>query len=446
MTLQRSHDLPQRQRLLLRGGLMLTMEDPEPLRADMLIDDGVIVDIGTQLSSRNATVLDAEDQLLIPGFVDTHWHLWNSLLRGTVGSAPGHDYFSVKRALAPHHDAEDFYWAARFGLAEATNAGHTTVHNWDHNVRTPDDVDANIAAQLDSGLRGRFSHGPRDSSDAAEAMDLTSVHAMTQRWTPEMLDGRITFGVALRGPYRTPPDVYRVEWQAARDAGLPITMHCDRCLREQKCQSCGLTLLDEQDLLGPDVQIVHAVHASADDLAALARTQTSVSLSPVTELQTMGFPLVSEMVAAGIPTSFSVDTLAMPTTADPFGTLRTVLSVEHARTGAQYISPRKLLQMATIDGARGLGLGALTGSLQPGKRADVIVIRQDLNLLPTGDPYEALIYHGRADNVSTVIADGRILKRDGQLTQPSARSLGRTAQERRDAIVARARAAGDWPQ
>ena len=382
----------------------------------------------------------------MPGFVDTHWHLWNSLLRGTVGSAPGHDYFAVKRALAPHHEVDDFYWAARFGLAEAVNAGYTTVHNWDHNVRGPPTMSTPISLPRSTpDCAAGFPMAQGIPAHPTKAMDLAGVHTMLKRWTPDRLDGRVSFGVALRGPYRTGPEVYRTEWRTARDAGLPITMHCDRCMREDNCRSCGLTLLEDEGLLGSDVQIVHAVHASTEDIAALARTRTSVSLSPVTELQTMGFPLVSEMVAAGVATSFSMDTLAMPTTADPLAALRTVYSVEHARTGTDNISPFALLRMATVEAAQALGFGDVTGSLETGKRADVILIRHDLNLLPTGDPYDALVLYGRADNVRTVIADGRVLKRDGELTQPSAQSIGRTAQQRRDAIVARARAAGDWP-
>lgn len=444
MTLDRTQDLPDRQTLLIRDGLVVAMDDHDPQPVDILIDDGAIVEIGPNVHSNNATVIDASSHFVLPGFIDTHWHLWNSLLRGTVGDAPDRDYFTVKRSLAPHHDVSDFYWAARFGLAEAVDAGFTTVHNWDHNVRNADDVDANISAHLDAGLRGRFSYGPRDNSGSEEPMDLHGVQSMLRRWTPDRLDGRITFGVALRGPYRTTPEVYREEWRYARAAKLPITMHCDRCLRERGCKSCGLTLLDSEGLLGPDVQIVHAVHASTEDLAALARTGTTVSLSPVTELQTMGFPQVSELIAAGIQTSFSIDTLAMPTTADVFTALRTVLSVERARTGTTDITARKLLRMFTIEAADGLGLADSTGSIAIGKRADIILIRQDPNLLPVGDPFETLVYNGRTDNVKTVIADGRILKHDGALTQPSVRDIGSIAQSRRDAIVARAAAAGHW--
>lgn len=331
------NDLPAREELVVRGADVVTM-DPDLgtlASVDVHVADGVVRGIGAALAvPPGARVIDAEGCVVLPGFIDTHWHLWNSLLRGTVHSTPGCDYFSVKRALAPYLEPDDFYWSARFALAEAVLSGYTAVHNWDHNVRGAEDVYANIQAHLDSGLRGRFSFGPRDSLPADELMDVAGLRAMTERWTPERRESRISFGVALRGPHRTPPAVFREEWAAARELGLPITMHCDRCMREPGCASCNLTLLEEEGLLGPDVQIVHAVHASEDDIAALARTGTRVSVSPVTEMQTMGFPPVADFLRAGVPVSLSVDTLAMPTAADPVGQMRTVLSVEAARAGA----------------------------------------------------------------------------------------------------------------
>lgn len=187
-------------------------------------------------------------------------------------------------------------------------------------------------------------------------------------------------------------------------------MHCDRCLREEGCRSCGLTRLADEDLLGPDVQIVHAVHASPPDVAALAATGTRVSLSPITELRTMGFPLFSELFKAGVPVSLSTDTLAMPTAPDVFTTLRTVEAVEAARTGSSEVTPRRLLQMATLEGAQDLGLGDVTGSITPGKRADLLLVdARTPNLLPSGDPAEALVRQGRATDIVTVVVDGRVL-------------------------------------
>jgi cytosine/adenosine deaminase-related metal-dependent hydrolase len=443
-------DQPVRQDLVLTGVTALTM-DPhlgDLTDATITVVDGEITAVSADPPERTppgARVVDGRSLIALPGFVDTHWHLWNSLLRGTVGDAPGRDYFSVKRGLGPHHEAADFYWAARFALAEAVSAGITTVHNWDHNVRSPEDADVNVRAQLDAGVRGRFSYGPRDSTPADEPMDLADLRAFVERWPAARRDGLLDFGVALRGPYRTPQEIYRREWADARELGLPITMHCDRCLREEGCRSCGLTRLADEGLLGPDLQVVHAVHASEADVAALAASGTRVSLSPITELRTMGFPLVTELFEAGVPVSLSTDTLAMPTAPDVLTTLRAVEAVESARRGPGVVTPRRLLRMATIDGASDLGIADVTGSLTPGKRADLVLLdARGSNLLPSGDPAEALVRQGRTTDVRTVVVDGRVLFDDHGLTQPSACAAVADADARRDALVARARAAGAW--
>ncbi|GAA3190691.1 amidohydrolase family protein [Nonomuraea roseoviolacea] len=458
--------LPKRTDLLISGTYLISM-DPDvgdlPC-ADVLIGDGRIVDVrphdpvahpdahqpaapGRRPADHGGvTVIDGTGTVTLPGFVDTHWHLWNSLLRGTVGDRPGTDYFTVKRALAPHFELDDFYWAARLGLAEAVSGGITTVHNFDHNVRGPEDADANIRAHLDSGLRGRFSYGPPDSAAPDSPNDLDDLAALRARWPAARLDGRLDFGIAVRGPYRTPPEVYEREWATARSLGLPITMHCDRCLREEGCRSCGLTRLEELGLLGEDVQVIHAVHAGEQDIRALARTRTRVSLSPMTEMRTMGFPLLTELLDAGVRVSLSLDTLAMPTSADILGHLRAIVSVEAARTGSATVTPRRLLRLATLDGAHDLGLQDVTGSVTPGKRADLVILRStDINLTPSGDPAEALVYTGQIDNIDTVIADGRVLKRHGRRVladgEPDPVAM---AAAHRDALLRRAAAAGDW--
>jgi cytosine/adenosine deaminase-related metal-dependent hydrolase len=426
--------LPPRVDAIIAGAHVITMDPAlgELAGADVRIRDGVIVEVGHGLRG-GAEVIGGAGMALLPGLVDTHWHLWNTLLRGTVGDRPGRDYFTVKRALAPHYRVEDFYWAARLALAEAVSSGITTVHNWDHNVRAPDDADANLRGHLDSGLRGRFSYGPRDQCPPGEAMDLADVRRVAAEWTPDRTDGRISLGMAVRGPYRTGPDVYEREWQTARRLGLPLTMHCDRCLREADCRQCGLDRLGELSLLGPDVQIVHAVHATPRDIGAMADTGTHVSLSPLTEMRTMGFPKLTELLEAGILVSLSVDTTAIPTNADLFGQMRAVLSVEMARTGSPLVTPRRVLEMATIDGARDLGLDGRVGSVTPGKRADLILVRLlDLSLAPGApgaDPIGLIVLAAQPGNVDTVIADGRVLKRNGRLQAVDAAEVTAKAME-----------------
>lgn len=439
--------LPERTDFVIRGAHLVSMDPAigELRDVDVRVCDGAIAELGRGVKVRGE-VVEAQGMLLLPGFIDTHWHLWNTALRAAVGDAPGRDYFTVKRAVAPHMGPEDHYWSARLALAEAAGAGITTVHNWDHNVRSPADADANIAAQLDSGLRGRFSYGPPDSSEPRIPNDLHDIALLTERWPPERLDRRLSFGIAVRGPYRTPPAVCEAEWGLARQLGLPITMHCDRCLREADCDRCGLEHLEQLALLGPDVQIVHAVHASEADIAALARTNTHVSVSPMTEMRTMGFPPITELLEAGVLVSLSLDTLAMPTNADVLGHLRTVLSVEQARRGSPQITPRRVLQMATIDAARDLGLDAITGSVTPGKRADLILLSAgELNTVPGWDPVEFLLYVAQTTSIDTVIADGRVIKRDGSSTMLGPAELSRAIEDRFVGLLGRAGLAQPTP-
>ena len=121
-------------------------------------------------------------------------------------------------------------------------------------------------AQVDMGVRGRFSYGCPDNFRRDRLMDLNDLDRFRAQWTARETDNRITVGVALRGPFRTDPDVYSREWEAARKAQLPITMHCDRCLRETGCQQCDIASMGPKGLLGSDLQIIHAVHATEEDM------------------------------------------------------------------------------------------------------------------------------------------------------------------------------------
>jgi 5-methylthioadenosine/S-adenosylhomocysteine deaminase len=411
--------LPARGDFVIRGAYVATMDPAlgDMPAADVLVREGHIVAVGAAAVPPDAEVISGAGMLLIPGFVDTHWHLWNSFMRGLIGPGTGRDYFTVKRHLAPYYRPVDFYRAARLALAEAIDSGITTVHNWDHNLRSPEDADANILAQLDMGIRGRFSYGCPDNFTPHRLMDLADLERFRTQWVPQATDHLVTLGIAVRGPFRTPPEIYMREWDAARNAGLPITMHCDRCMREAGgCLRCNLLSMREKGLLGPDIQIVHAVHAAAPDIEAMAETGTHLSLSPQTEMRTMGFPKVSEMLAAGVLVSLSIDTTATPSNADMISQMRVVLSTEAARVESSALTPRRMLQMATLDGARDLGLADNTGSITPGKRADLVMLRMnDFNMIQAGDPVDVLVLSGLPQNIDTVIVDGRILKRDGEL-------------------------------
>ncbi len=420
--------LPDRGTVIVRGGYVVTVDDAmgDLVDGEVVIRDGVIESVGGSGSAttdaRDAIVVDATGCVVLPGFVDTHWHLWNSLLRGLIGDAE-RAYFPVKNRLAPFLTAEDTEVSARLALAEATAGGITTLNDWDHNLRSPAYADANARAIVASGLRARYSYGNADKLDPAQAMDLADVLRFRDMWVGPVSEGRLTLGLALRGPVRTRPEVCRAEWDFARGHGLPITMHCGG-RRDEGGRYCELGSMGAAGMLGPDVQVVHAVHATPDEIELLAATGTHISLSPLTEYRSMGIPPLGDLLAAGILVSLSIDTLAIPTTADMLLQMNVTLSVERARTGRPDLTPRRMVRMATLDGAQDLGLEDRIGSLTPGKRADVIAVRVDgLGTAPAADPLATMVLCARASDVDLVIADGRILKRDGRLTAVDVRAV-----------------------
>ena len=238
-------------------------------------------------------------------------------------------------------------------------------------------------------------------------------------------------------------DVCRQDWEFARANGIPITAHI--AIKPEGAPL--IKAMGDADLLGPDVQLIHAVHASAADIALIAETGTHVSLSPYTEMRTgFGFPPIGEFVEAGVLVSLSIDTPILCGHGDMFATMRGMQNIENARKQSEFaISARRVLEMATIDGARDLGIADRVGSLTPGKRADVILVRtSDLNMAPFTDPVRMIVQSAQPFNVDTVIVDGRILKRGGRLTSIDVERVTRDAQDT-IAKIQRQVAAGESP-
>ena len=415
--------LPARSHFVVRNAVVMTMDeklgDIHP--GDVHVRGGEIVAVGKNLKADGAEVIDGTNFIVLPGFVDTHWHLWNSLFRGLVFLyGPELGYFPMKLRLGRHYAPVDMYRAVQFALAEALSSGITTVHNWAHNIVAPEHADANIQAQLDTGIRGRFSYGYAEGQPNDTTMDLVDIARVQREWFSGKDQDLLTLGVALRGPENQPPEsraVYVKEVETARKLSIPITIHVAQH-RAAALKSQSITRLAADKLLGPDVQLVHAIHATPEERAAMGESGTHLSLSPLTELQTgMGFPQTSEMLDARVLVSLSIDTVAV-TGADMFCTMRSLLDVEHARLQKRVFEPRRAIEMATIDGARDLGFADKIGSLTPGKRADLILLGladANMSTLPKANWPTLIVRHAQPSNVDTVVVDGRILKRKGRL-------------------------------
>ena len=425
---------------LIQGAFVLTLDEGlgSLPRGDVLIDGDRIAAVGVDLSADGAEVIDGEDRIVLPGFADTHRHMWAAMLRGCACYGDLGTYFQdVVFTYGANFTPDDTYTSIRLGLAEAIDSGITTLHAWEHNLQTREHADAAITALEESGLRGRFSYGPSSDPDAGssfaqgtETIDLD--HVLELKKTRFAGDGRLHLGIACRGAEYSQPEVWQAEYAFAREQGLPFTTHTMMTGHDVE-RVRAISVYAEHSVLGPDHLLIHAIHANDDEIHALADTATPVSVSIFSELRTgMGIPRVVEMLRAGVNVNLSLDTMAASDNSDMFATMRAQMCIERGRyEDATVYQPGTVLRQATLDGARALGLAEVTGSLTPGKKADLIMLRaDDLNLGPLNVADGQIVLAGQPRNVDTVWIDGVIRKHKGELVDfdvPTAMKAAREA-------------------
>jgi 5-methylthioadenosine/S-adenosylhomocysteine deaminase len=432
--------LPARGELVVRGAHVLSMDERVgdlPV-GDVHVRDGAIVAVGASVTAPGAETIDGKGMICMPGFVDTHWHHWTTFLRPVMrADDPKKTYFPVTFGLGLHYTPQDSYRSVRLSLAQAVAAGVTTTHNWAHNVRSPAHADAEVQAMRESGLRGRFAYGPALGMPNDKPMDLDDVARMKRDLAG---DPMVTLGICSRnvdgstGGTRGAIDaaMAKKEWDAVRALGLPITLHTSG--------SGAIQLLNGAGLLGPDLQLVHPLNTAAPDWEALAKHGVHYSTSPLGEATRSGEMQFIEMMQAGVPVSISIDNVTAER-CDMFACMHMLQAVNRHRTGGKFkLTTKKLVEMATIGGAQDLGFADKTGSLTPGKRADLILVRTGApHLGAIGDPYDALVQLAGPADVDTVVADGRMLRRNGEFTALDYGKLLADATQSVEALKAKAK-------
>jgi len=435
---------PVRSEVVIRKAYVMTM-DPKlgDMRdADVHVKDGAIAAVGPDLPA-SAYELDGRGMIVLPGLVETHWHMWNTLLRSMSGDKREHGYFPTALALGKAYLPSDMYQGTRLAAAEALNGGITFVHDWCHNIRSPQYAEEDLRALRESGIRGRFSYGTAQGHPPDKTVDLEDLERVWRSWAAYSNDGLLSLGLAWRGVSTgatgsVSAAAYKRDFDAARTLRLPISVHANN-----RRGSDAIALLAREKFLGRDVQVIHATWVTPEEIRALADAGSPVSLSPYTELRIgFGFPPTGELLAAGIPVGLSVDTTALSGNADMFAIMKAVQNVENGRSNDEFRLPaRRVLELATIEGARSMGVADRVGSLVPGKRADLIMVNtRDVNLAVFSDPAHMIVEAAQPSNVDTVMVDGRILKRGGRLT---AIDTAQVAAEARAALAA-LRKRADW--
>jgi cytosine/adenosine deaminase-related metal-dependent hydrolase len=411
----RAQSSPPAEDVVLAGGMVMTMESGSSARiADIHVRSGEIVAISERINISGARRLDMAGRIVLPGLVDTHWHMWNSLARGFAMSRLG-PFAKTMAPLAKVWTPEAAALSVRIAVAEALHSGITAVNNWAHNTKSLEFAEAEYAAMEVSGIRGRFSYGYPQALKPDERMDFDALDRfMKQRSTVNPL---LHLGLCTRGPDRSAGPVWREEWAFAGDRRLPITTHIasDRAAAGTR----NITTMAKEGLLGPDVQLVHATHAGPDEFRLIKEAGSPVSISPWTELEVgYGVPPVAMMAAADIGLGLSVDNMVLSGNADMFSVMKITADIASGQSKKQgAVSDAKVLDWATRGGALGLGIGNRVGRLAPGLRADIIAVRTDtLNTVGSMTPEFALTHASQPANVEFVMIDGEVRKQGGRLT------------------------------
>ena len=438
--------IPRRSEVVIRNAYVMTMDPKlgDLPDADVHVRDGAIAAVGRSLDTAGAWDIDGRGMIVLPGLVETHWHMWNTLLRSMSGDKREHGYFPTALALGKAYLPSDMYQGTRLAAAEALNGGITFVHDWCHNIRSPQYAEENLRALRESGIRGRFSYGAAQGHPADQTVDLAGLERLWRSWAAYSNDGLLSLGLAWRGVSTgatgsVSAAAYKTDFDAARSLRIPISVHANN-----RKGSDAIALLAREKFLGKDVQVVHATWVSPEEIRALADNGCAVSLSPYTEMRIgFGFPPTGEFLAAGIPVGLSVDTTALSGNADMFAIMKAIQNIENGRANNEFKLPaRRVLELATIEGARSMGMSDHIGSLTPGKRADLIMVNtRQVNIAVFSEPAHLLVEAAQPSNVDTVMVEGRILKSGGRLT---ALDTGRIADEASAALAALRQRAGWW--
>jgi 5-methylthioadenosine/S-adenosylhomocysteine deaminase len=401
--------LPPQGHYLIKNAYVLTMDANlgDIQEGDVLVQNGEIKQVGQTLSAAGAEVLDGQGMIVMPGLVETHWHLWTTLLRSMAGDKEDRGYFAITRTVGPHYTPESMYAASRLAIAEAINSGITTLHDWSHNARGPEFADASLQALREAGIRGRYSLGV--PAGGGGVIDLQLLERLKREWA-RLASDTLHLGMAWPGINDRREQGIK-EFRAARKLGIPVSVHASR--------AGVINGLMQEQLLYKGMQLIHCKDATLPEIQGIAKAGAVASLSPFSELRIgYGIPPVKELLDAGVTLGISIDTPTLTGNADLFAALKLLLNLANALNRNEFaLSAKRALEIGTLEGARSLGLAEQTGSLSPGKRADLIMLSTNsLNIGYVTAPHPLVLEAMQPSNVHTVMIDGRIMKRNYGLT------------------------------
>jgi 5-methylthioadenosine/S-adenosylhomocysteine deaminase len=412
--------------VLFRNGLVLTMDDAHTIvrGGDVLVVGDRIAEVGVGLTAPDGAVeIDATGGILMPGMIDTHRHMWQTAMRGYGADWTLTQYFvwyylESGKLFRP----EDIYAGNLLSAIESLDAGVTTTVDWSHGLQTTQHADAAVDAL--EAVPGRFvlaygniQQGPWEWSASKEFRDFVN---RRMSGGGDMLGFQMAFDVT-----GDPTFPEKAAFEVARDLGVPVTTHAGVW---GATNDDGIRLMHENGFMTPQTTYVHAATLNKDSYHRIAATGGSVSIATESEQSAgQGYPSSWTLREYGIPVSLSMDT-SVWWSGDLFTAMRTTLGADRSREHLEahaksetvtqlHLRSEHVVDWATRGGAKALGMDEKLGSLEPGKKADIVLIKNDQSpvMFPILNPYGHVAFQAQRGDVDTVMVNGKLVKRDHKL-------------------------------
>ncbi|MDB5650696.1 MAG: hypothetical protein JWL62_2216 [Hyphomicrobiales bacterium] len=421
-------------RLLFKGGIVLTMDRQtgDFADADILVENGTIREVRPEIDTTDAVVIDAKGRILLPGFVDTHSHSYQGLLRGTLPNGvvlPDYDR-DIQKNITQHYTAQDAYNGVLITALGMLDLGTTTMIDISQVAHTREHVDANLQALRDSGMRSLFALargiGPQAQYPQVMKELLPSYFSSS--------DQLITPALATSTDAET--------FKSARELGVRSVLHT-------RLNSEPLLALSRAGLLREGDVFIHCTHLNEQAWRVIKDTGGRTSHSPSVEMAMgHGYPAIQDAINAGVRPSLSCDHCAT-VGQDMFGMMRTTfnlqrLAVQQRQRGGDTNAPslltcREVLEFATREGARCAGLDHKVGTLTPGKEADLLMLRaDDLNIWPLNNAVSTVVNLMNPGHIDAVFVRGKPRKWGGRLVDVDAPKIRSEVARSRDNVLQKA--------
>lgn len=419
--------------LLVKNGTLVTMGPGGIIKGDILVLGDLISRVDASIEEKADTTIDATDMVVMPGMIQTHVHLCQTLFRGSADDMELLDWLRERTfPLEAAHDNETAYYSAFLGCMELIRSGTTCIAC----MGSTRNADSDAQAMYDIGIRGMFGKAmmdrPRLTPELGElppAMRETTEEsidrslALLRQWNGKG-NGRIHYLFAPRGALVTTSELLRETKRLADEYGTGVHTHAceNRTETELVREQQGVTdirYLHMLGLTGPNLMLAHCIWIDSEDIEILAKTRSKVLHCPSCNLKVAsGIAPIPEILASGVCTSIGADSPPANNNLDAFIEMRTAALIQKGRLLRPTVMPAAtVVEMITTQGARALGLEHTIGSIEPGKKADLVVLDLEKpHTVPHRDIVSTLVYAAGRDNVVSVLIDGKLVYDKGHFT------------------------------